>query len=114
MGRHLLVMLIENIGAFSPYNTALLACDALYCPGIFCTKASLLFLYARLFPHKRFRLVCLLVGIFVAIYTGIAVIALTVPCVPLILATPDNPIASFRCSDEYLRTSLLVITSYGD
>ena len=79
--------------------------QVLYHASIATTKFSILFLYQRIFPSRRFRFVLWGVGIFVACYSATAAIATLLSCLPIEanwdLTVPDT------CVDAHLEIVIL-------
>lgn len=82
-GRHTVVTVLEHPENVVPFGKATLSAGVLYNPPLLCTKISILLLYYRLFPGKRFKRVCIGVGAFVAAYSITAVMTNIFQCVPV-------------------------------
>lgn len=108
VGRHEIVMVVENIQDFDPLNKALIALTSMYPPIIFCIKASILLLYRRIFPSESLRIACYVLITFTALYALTGVLVLTISCLPSHEATDLEPVANFKCSEDYLKSILLV------
>ncbi|KAI1382722.1 uncharacterized protein F4822DRAFT_423331 [Hypoxylon trugodes] len=109
MGRHEIVIVLEHIEDFDVLNKTLIASSAMYLPVIFCIKASAIFLYRRVFPNRRFHIVCYIILTFTALYALTAILVLTISCLPALPPTAEEPVAQLKCADNYLINTLLVI-----
>ena len=82
-GRHTVVAVIEHPENLVPFAKTTLSAGVIYNSPLFCTKVSILLLYYRLFPSKRFKWVCIAVGIFVGAYSITAIMTNIFQCVPV-------------------------------
>lgn len=98
-----------NIEDFDSLNQAIIASCSTFLPIIFCIKASALFLYCRLFPTRRFHLICYAILAFTALYALISILVLTISCLPPRPPTPEEPMAQPKCSSYYMINTMLVI-----
>lgn len=109
LGRHEIVIILENIEDFDSLNQTIIATCSVYLPVILCVKASALFLYRRLFPSKRFHIICYIVLAFTTLYALAAILTLTISCLPPNPPTAEEPIAQLKCPNYYIINALLVI-----
>lgn len=109
MGRHAIVMILEHMEDFDVLNKVAVASVSMYMPTIFCVKASALFLYRRVFPSGRLRIVCYVLLTFTALYTLAAILAITIACLPPRPATLEQPVARIGCPNNYMENAQLVI-----
>ena len=86
---------------------SLLATEILYNPAIFTTKLSILFLYRRIFPVRKFVVVLWLVGAFVAAYSLTASLVNLLQCLPV--NAMWNPRVKPKCVN--LGVELIVVSS---
>ncbi|KAH6639968.1 hypothetical protein BKA67DRAFT_665350 [Truncatella angustata] len=83
LGRHTIVTAVEHPERIVPFAKATLAAGVIYNPALVCSKVSILTLYYRLFPSKRFKWVCIGVGAFVIAYSVTAVMTNIFQCTPV-------------------------------
>ncbi|KAI0428309.1 hypothetical protein F5Y09DRAFT_357904 [Xylaria sp. FL1042] len=109
LGRREIIFILEHIEDSDIVNKTLVASSGIYLPAIFCSKASAIFLYRRLFPNKRFHIVCYIILAFTALYALISLLVLIVSCLPPIIRKAEAPEIQLKCSDQHLINILLVI-----
>ncbi len=94
------------------YLKSVLAFEVLYNPAIVLTKTSILLLYHRLFPSRRFRYALWAVGIFVVCYSITAATVNIFQCIPV--KSDWDPTIKPRCVniglDLIILSSINVIT----
>ncbi|KAK9772380.1 hypothetical protein SCAR479_10918 [Seiridium cardinale] len=83
LGRHTIVTALEHPERVVPFAKGTLAAGVIYNPALVSTKISILALYHRLFPGKRFKWVCVGVGAFVIAYSITAVMTNIFQCTPV-------------------------------
>ncbi|KAI0102771.1 hypothetical protein GGR51DRAFT_278834 [Nemania sp. FL0031] len=109
VGRHEIFIVVEHIGNFDALNKTLIVGSVIYLPVIFSIKASVLFLYCRVFPNRRLRIVCYSILAFSALYSIAAILVVTISCLPSIPASPEQPIPQLKCAGQTLIQILLGI-----
>ena len=102
LGRHLIL-----ITSFPAFGKGALAAEILYNPAIFSTKLSILLLYKRLFPIRRFVILLYLTGAFVAAYRLSAAMVNLLQCLPI--NGVWDPAVKLHCVD--LDTELVIVSS---
>ena len=75
---------------------SVLATEVLYNPAIACVKFSVLPLYRRIFPSRRFRIILYVIGAIVFLYSWIIVFAAIFQCKP-IHAVWDPSVKGAKC-----------------
>ncbi|KAI1394477.1 uncharacterized protein F4822DRAFT_388309 [Hypoxylon trugodes] len=106
-GRHRVVTVLEHPDHVVPFTKATIAAGVIYNPALFCTKISILLLYYRVFPSRRFKWVCIGVGIFVAAYSITAIMTNIFQCVPV--KSNWDPTVTPHCIN--LGSELIVVSS---
>ncbi|KAI5921039.1 hypothetical protein F4810DRAFT_679854 [Camillea tinctor] len=99
----------SHIQDFYVLNQILIVSSVVYLPVIFCIRASPLSPYRRLFPDRRFHIVCYAVLTLNALYVLASMLVLAISCLSPFPATIEERIALLKCPEPYLTTTLLVI-----
>ncbi|KAI1459483.1 hypothetical protein F4805DRAFT_64301 [Annulohypoxylon moriforme] len=111
VGRHEIVMILEQFEDFDALIRTTIAATAIYFVNGFCVKASAIFLYRRIFPNKRFRIVNYIILSFIALFFLIAILVFLTSCLTPARSQREGVMASLKCSNDYLINTLLVILS---
>jgi len=102
LGRHLIL-----VTDFPAFGKGILAAEILYNPAILATKISILLLYKRIFPVRRFIITLYITGAFVAAYSLTAAMVNLLQCLPI--NADWNPAVKPRCVN--LDVELVIVSS---
>ncbi|KAI1127533.1 hypothetical protein F5Y10DRAFT_265958 [Nemania abortiva] len=83
LGRWTIKVAVEHPENLLPFAKATISGSVIYSPALLASKLSLLFLFYRLFPSKRYKWILIVVGIFVISYSIVALLVNLLHCMPI-------------------------------
>ncbi|RWA06756.1 hypothetical protein EKO27_g8352 [Xylaria grammica] len=83
LGRWTIKVAVEHPENLLPFAKATISGSVIYSPALLASKLSLLFLFYRIFPSKRYKWTLIVVGIFVISYSIVALLVNLLHCMPI-------------------------------